>query len=804
MNLSLASDDSDEHPVKRLRARYHNERHSDLNIGYEVIEESDNDAHSDSLTSSDESEVELTDQVWVPSSRYHSRTRKCPSTSNAVISRKRTYRFLKRVARSSDKQCKMRERWMNGIPRYTDEEILDVVCCKEMCFKQINLRFLRQKMKMYLQLSYQDRRRVLLLMVSSVGEFSFDNISVCSKFLEIAFHFSPQLQADVRRSQTPLSDHYTPNVLQSLSTGVPKLAEKSTNQQPLSLDSIILFLDRISRSTAESMPDRNQFHLPFFRTMDVYEIFTKEFSRLYFDETCPSYSYFMRIWRQKCSHIQVRKTSRFTKCTTCEHLRSAMVNAVRAGQPTDELLIQKRVHNEFVTRERREYCRKKEQAILRPKDFLSIIIDGADQTAFSIPHFTTSTKDQRGHGLKVHLIGLLKHGATNQLHLYTMTENHETGSNHIVEVVHRFLNKQGQEGPLPRKLFVQVDNCVRENKNKYFLGYLEWLVRRQVFESIEVGFLPVGHTHSDVDQAFSTTAERLRHYDAITIYDMEDQLSTCYNSQTIVTSLKEVANWSGLCEQEKCCQKIKHITMWRYFRFTSKKISDEDREVLSICQVRGSVDDQWRDLETDKGPQFLCFVPELSKMPPEILRAPTNFKQVTARISSEEGRITSDEKLKALYELRDEVYQDRCIKFHWNLESIVELRDHSLMINSDEESSSDEAHPNAHFSYPSGCFVAIKAGQSEFDLDFWVGKVLDSNKGAGDSSAAVMTLTVLWYTAYTSNNIYTSRYRPWIVNNTPWKTEISTCSIYVKFNSLTSTKHLPMLVRTHLRNSING
>lgn len=41
--------------------------------------------------------------------------------------------------------------------------------------------------------------------------------------------------------------------------------------------------------------------------------------------------------------------------------------------------------------------------------------------------------------MKVRLIGVLENRLLNTLHLYTMTEEHERGANHIVEAVHRFL-----------------------------------------------------------------------------------------------------------------------------------------------------------------------------------------------------------------------------------------------------------------------------------------------------------------------------------------------------------------------------
>ncbi len=59
-------------------------------------------------------------------------------------------------------------------------------------------------------------------------------------------------------------------------------------------------------------------------------------------------------------------------------------------------------------------------------------------------------------------------------------------------------------GLRPSILHLQFDNCSCENKNKYMLAYCHWLVYNKVFRSITISFLPVGHTHEDIDQMFST------------------------------------------------------------------------------------------------------------------------------------------------------------------------------------------------------------------------------------------------------------------------------------------------------------
>lgn len=73
-----------------------------------------------------------------------------------------------------------------------------------------------------------------------------------------------------------------------------------------------------------------------------------------------------------------------------------------------------------------------EKAKLYPDQFCSIIIDGADQSAFGIPHFINHSKETRGHSLKVRLVGVLEHSIKNRLMLMALTEEYETGANHMI------------------------------------------------------------------------------------------------------------------------------------------------------------------------------------------------------------------------------------------------------------------------------------------------------------------------------------------------------------------------------------
>jgi len=53
-----------------------------------------------------------------------------------------------------------------------------------------------------------------------------------------------------------------------------------------------------------------------------------------------------------------------------------------------------------------------------------------------------------------------------------MTGEFETGANPIIESVHRTLGWKAAVKPLKGTLFLQVDNCTRENKNNSLFSYV--------------------------------------------------------------------------------------------------------------------------------------------------------------------------------------------------------------------------------------------------------------------------------------------------------------------------------------------
>ncbi len=61
--------------------------------------------------------------------------------------------------------------------------------------------------------------------------------------------------------------------------------------------------------------------------------------------------------------------------------------------------------------------------------------------------------------------------------------------------------------PLPKFFLLQMNNYVKDNKNKYLLEFLLLLMEREVLEEIKLGSLVVGHTHEDINGCFGYCLE---------------------------------------------------------------------------------------------------------------------------------------------------------------------------------------------------------------------------------------------------------------------------------------------------------
>ena len=109
-----------------------------------------------------------------------------------------------------------------------------------------------------------------------------------------------------------------------------------------------------------------------------------------------------------------------------------------------------------------------------------------------------------------------------------------------------------------------MDNCWRENKNKYLFGYCSYLVQQGVFKTVIANFFTVGHTHNDVDQMFSKFSMNLRQNNAITLNEFMSVVRSSISSGICLKSgyFENIPNISGLMEDEDWLNNIRGIVLF--------------------------------------------------------------------------------------------------------------------------------------------------------------------------------------------------------------------------------------------------
>ncbi len=74
--------------------------------------------------------------------------------------------------------------------------------------------------------------------------------------------------------------------------------------------------------------------------------------------------------------------------------------------------------------------------------------------------------------------------------------------------------------PLSKNLLLQMNNCVKDNKNRYVLTFLSLLSTKEVFEEVKLGFFIVDHTHEDIDRCFGYLSKNLRKQNNYILIDL--------------------------------------------------------------------------------------------------------------------------------------------------------------------------------------------------------------------------------------------------------------------------------------------
>ena len=282
------------------------------------------------------------------------------------------------------------------------------------------------------------------------------------------------------------------------------------------------------------------------------------------------------LMRQEYSNITYRHHKNFTQCSFCLQCDSHVQNTKLPTHLREAWVEKKALHRQWIKVEKRKYYTHRRKARTNPEKYLSIIMDGMDQAKTTLPSVAReSKKTERLARLKTCLTGVLVHGHAPFSLVYVTPDRYPKDANYNCAVLLDVLNRI--ESPLPDTLYLQLDGA-GDNKNKTVLAMLGMLIALRVFNKIKLSFLPVGHTHEDIDQMFSRFAEHLRGELCPTVDKLADLLAGAFTpTPVVIVNPLPVADFRAWIRPVMLTQ-WKNITNFRCFKL---QLNDDGQAVVS-------------------------------------------------------------------------------------------------------------------------------------------------------------------------------------------------------------------------------
>ena len=238
----------------------------------------------------------------------------------------------------------------------------------------------------------------------------------------------------------------------------------------------------------------------------------------------------------------------FVDCHTCFNLESLRDKLREQGDYDGAAAAQIRydLHNYEKTLHIDEDKRRCDYAHANPSRAVYISIDGMDNRKLRQPKTKVTTFDtEQAPRLKVQLQGARTSQGT---FAFTFLEDIAHDSSFVVETLKRTIQHLSDSNKLPtsmeeRVLYLEADNCWRENKNGTVMAYLLALLKSRMFTRIEYLFMIRGHTHNLTDQLFSSLATWLAEREVWTLEEFQDVVLKVFDHHEWIQQVPYVRSW---------------------------------------------------------------------------------------------------------------------------------------------------------------------------------------------------------------------------------------------------------------------
>jgi hypothetical protein len=546
----------------------------------------------------------------------------------------------------------------------------------------------------------------------NVSSSPIHNVSVCAKFFAFATGKSTNFLYQ--------PSHRSAEMLVDLETNYIRASPKE--------DAVVIFMKDIAQYYQLS-PDKSFVFLPFPKRSVVWDIYMDQAQ----DDVQCHRAFFLQVWRRNAliTHIKLRKHLLFALCDTCVNFRELQL----VHKTTAERLLLRKAqlqHHTFIKLERQLYYYRKSKGCDPLDDCMSMIVDAADQAKYALPyHHTQSHSSQKALRVPVHLMGVLIHGEA--IHAYTYFENFKQGNNVTIEAIHQSLcDKKARDGKLPSTLFIQLDNTSKQCKGRFMIGFLGYLIQQGVFKSIVLSFLPVGHTHEDIDQVFSRLSVYLACHDAITMEELHEAIRGSYQTRE---------GHRAKCEFWDRCTNFSDwidpylnlytgIASFRQFRFYKKdgQILVQARAHTSqkeeFAGIRGQ--DPYTPVFRELPPSRMTDVPVTQRrtiLTPEVVET-----QKESILTLASKRYIDPDYLDGVLAGVDSLGDDDDLPFNWDLSRLLNWEENigdGVEPVEEKDGAGDEM-----YDYPYGLATIVLMKPPPDDLlPFWLGKVVALGEG---------------------------------------------------------------------------
>ena len=243
-----------------------------------------------------------------------------------------------------------------------------------------------------------------------------------------------------------------------------------------------------------------------------------------------SKSTFHRAWGSWKAYLPLKTAGQQSKCSLCASFSEARTQATDSLERA-AIDREKKIHLDQVMSDRRVNTRGNKMASdpsvfakgFNDQSFMKLQIDGIDQAKFVLPR----VKKLQGTSAlskcwrpQVHVTGVIVFGLLEYYAVMPPDCPKDSSMNasiiaHVLDLLAEKFRSKGTQFCFPPNLIIGCDNTPRESKNTYFSTFCGWLVCKHVFQTIQVEFLQVDHTHAELDQRFSSMSSIMMNADGL-------------------------------------------------------------------------------------------------------------------------------------------------------------------------------------------------------------------------------------------------------------------------------------------------